>query len=377
MILEHAHQRRLRRAVLLWFGMAGAFSLAFGLGNPPQGNPTGSQAGRQSGPPPDQASPNQAGTRGQTLQERRDMIMQSVNGVRMPNRPTGVAPPQSPAGGAGPVIIQPSPPGFGTPARPMILMSNRPGVAVSNQSDDPPSMRLRMEGQDVTAEIRNVSLQSVLDELSAWSGVVFEVESQDDPKVSINLYHVTLQEAVQRLTANHNSVDYFGHDETGQDRLNFVRVISRTPRPAPPVLRYIGTGAVTKRIDEIVDSPEQALAVLAGSTNLVARQKAIDVLVATKSAVVIEILKAVLNDPDVEVRVAAIDGLASLGARDALPDIMPALKDAHPGVRQCAVLAIGMLGDKANVKDVRPLLHDEDPNVAASAGIVMQKLSIR
>lgn len=238
-------------------------------------------------------------------------------------------------------------------------------------------MKMRLENQDLTAEIRNTPLQQVLEELAAWSGIVFEIGSEENPRISVNFYRVSVQEAVQRLIGNHNSIIYCDRDDTGQSHLRFVRIFARAQRPTAPSLHYIGTGAVTKRGDDIVDSPEQALAVLAGSPNLVARQKAIEILVASKGPQAVQALKAALTDPVVEIKVGAIDGLASLGAREALSQIVLALKDAHPAVRQSAVLAVALLGDAGNVKDLRPLVKDPDASVAASAEISIQKLSIR
>jgi len=246
-----------------------------------------------------------------------------------------------------------------------------------NRSNEPSSMRLRLEGLDIVAQIRNTPLQDVLAELAAWSGIVFEIESMENPAVSITFYRVSLPEAIQRLTGNNNSIIYYEQDEAGQDCVRFVRIFTRTPRPTPPSLHYIGTGAITKRSDDIVDSPEQALAVLAGSSNLAARQKAIEVLVDSKAVPAIQALKMVLDDPAVEIKVAAIEGLAKLGAHDALPQILPALKDAHPGVRLSAIVAVGLLGDAKNVKDLRPLLKDPDSSVAAAADVAIQKLSAR
>ncbi len=261
----------------------------------------------------------------------------------------------------------------------------RPPTRVSpimqpNRSDEPASMKMRLEGQDIVAQIRNTPLQDVLAELAAWSGVVFEIDSQENPPVTITFFldaRVSLPEAIRRLTGNNNSIAFYDRDEAGQARINFVRILTRTPRPNPPTLHYIGSGAITKRSDDIVDSPEQALAVLAGSSNLAARQKAIEVLAATKTAPAIQALKMALTDPAVEIKVAAIDSLASLGVHDALPQILPALKDAHPGVRQSAVVAVGLLGDAKNVKDLRPLLKDPDGSVVAAADVAIQKLSTR
>ncbi len=321
----------------------------------------------------------------QTLQERRNMFMNSVNGVRRPDRPTGMTPPgltppvpiQLPAGqnnGLGTVQINPQTPSrlVGTPLSPNYL-----SPLTAPQPEGPATMRLRLEGREVIAEIRNEPLQTVLDELAAWSGVVFEVESQNNPKVSISFYSTPVEEAIQRLITNDNSIAYYDRDAAGQNHLTFVRILARTPRPAPPVLNYIGTGTVTKHSDEIIDSPEQAIAVLAGSANPAARQKAVELLVASKSPIAITALKAELSDPAAEVRVSAIEGLASLGAHDALPEILQSLKDEDPGVRQSAVLAVGVLGDSANVKDLRPLLNDPDGNVKSSSATVIQMLSVK
>lgn len=255
--------------------------------------------------------------------------------------------------------------------------SRVPPVMRPNVPAEPASMKLRIEGEDVVAQIRNTPLQDVLAELAAWSGVVFEIDSQENPNISVTFFRVPLNEAIQRLTGNNNSISFYQRDEAGQPRASFVRILTRTPRPNPPSLHYIGSGAITKRSDDIVDSPDQALVVLSSSSNLTARQKAIEVLTAAKSAPAIEALRTVLTDPAVEIRVAAIDSLAALGVHEALPKILPALKDAHPGVRQSAVVAVGLLGDAMNVKDLKPLLKDPDSSVAAAANVAIQKLSSR
>jgi type II secretory pathway component GspD/PulD (secretin) len=246
-----------------------------------------------------------------------------------------------------------------------------------NVPKEPSSVSLRLEGQEVVGRIRNAPLQQVLEELAAWSGIVFEIDALENPEITITFYRVPLLEAIQRLTADNNSIVYTEADVAGQNQIKLVRIFTRTPRPVPPSLHYIGTGSITKRSDDIVDSPEQAVAVLAGSSSLAARQKAIEVLVASKGAPAIQALKAVLTDPAVEIKVAAIEGLYALDAHDALPLILRALKDAHPGVRHSAVTAVGLLGDAKNVNDLRPLLKDLDGTVAAAANAAIQKLSAR
>jgi hypothetical protein len=249
--------------------------------------------------------------------------------------------------------------------------------ATANRSNEPTTVKIRLEGTDLVGEIRNAPLQQVLEELAAWTGVVFEIESQENPPVSISFFRVSLEEAIQRLTGNNNSIMYYERDDAGQNHVRFVRVFARAARPQAPTLHYIGTGAITKRSDDIVDSPDQALVVLAGSTNLLARQKAVEVLIGAKSPAAIQALKVAVSDTAQEIKVAAIEGLVTLGVHDAVPQIIPALKDANPGVRKSAVQAVGLLGDSANVKDLRPLLRDQDSSVAAAAEIAIQKLSVR
>ena len=260
---------------------------------------------------------------------------------------------------------------FGQGARPQRVLP----VTTNARPAEPATMRVRIEGQNLTAQIRAMPLQQILEDLAARTGIVFEIEAQENPPISITFYRTPLTEAIQRLVGTNDSIAYYDRDETGASRITFVRIFSQAVRPTPPSLHYIGTGAITKRGDDIIDNPEQALTVLVESPDLMARQKAIEVLIASKSDAAVSALRVALADPAVEVKVAAIDGLANLGARNALPQIISALKDSHPGVRQSAVLAVSTLGDAGNVKDLRALLHDIDGSVAAAADMAIRKLS--
>jgi len=250
-----------------------------------------------------------------------------------------------------------------------------PPITQPTRPAEPGFMRMRVEGQELTAQIQNMPLQRILDDLAARTGVVFEIESQENPATSITLYRAPLEEAIRRIIGTNDSIAYYEKDESGQSRVRFVRVLSRNIRQTPPSLRYLGTGAITKRGDDLVETPEQALTALMENPDLMARQKAIEVLVSSKSDAAIPALRVALADPSVEVRVAAIEGLAALSAREALRQIIAALKDIHPGVRQSAALAVSNLGDAGNVKDLRPLLHDIDGSVAAAADLAIRKLT--
>ncbi len=241
----------------------------------------------------------------------------------------------------------------------------------------PQLMKLRVEEDLITGELRNVPLQTALEELASRTGIVFEVALQEDDPVSVSFFRIPLQEAVQRLAGPGNSITYYAGTETGQNRIQLVRVLTRTPKSSQASLRYIGTGAVTKTGEDAIDSPEQAMKALTESTSLEVRQKAVEVLVAAKGEVAVQALTKVVEDEAPEMRVAAIEGLASLSARGALPQIVQHLRDKHPAVRQSAIVAVALLGDAENVKDLKPLSRDKDASVAAAADIAIKKLSVR
>ncbi len=240
----------------------------------------------------------------------------------------------------------------------------------------PAYLKMRVEEDHVTAEIRNTPWQRVLEELAARTGIIFQVQTQENPPFSLTLYRVELQEAVERIVGDRNCIYYYGAG-ANQNRIQFVRVIPRKDIPPQPTIRYIGTGAVTNSGEGEIENADQALKVLAESDNIDARQKAIEFLVADKSDLAYQALAAEVKDAAPEIRVAAIEGLASLGVRSALPQILAALRDSNPGVRQSAVTAVALLGDADNVKQLRPMGRDPDANVAAAAEMAIRKLSMR
>jgi HEAT repeats len=255
----------------------------------------------------------------------------------------------------------------------LIVGAKTAGASALYQGPVTGLMKIRVEGDHVTADIRDALLQSVLEELAAQTGVVFEIPIQVNPPVSVSLYRVTIQDAIQRIVSGNNAFFYYESGESTGSRIQLVRIFARGKGEAS--LRYIGTGAPTKRAEDALETPEQALKALEESTDLEKRQKAVEMLVLAKGEAAIQGLMKALRDPAVEVRVAAIEGLAAMGVRSALPQFQQALKDSHPGVRLSAVQAIALLGDANNVKDLDPLAHDKDGSVAAAAQIAIRKLS--
>lgn len=236
----------------------------------------------------------------------------------------------------------------------------------------PEVLSMRVDDGTITADIRNSSLQKVLRELADRTGIIFEVRSEDNPPVSLHLYGVSVQEAIQRIASDNNTI--FFYDKNEPARIAYVRVFPRADSPKQPGIIYLGTGAVTKS-NEDIDTPGQALMALAEGGSPEARKKAIEILSEAASTEAIEALLKAVSDPEPEIRIAAIEGLASLGAHEALPGILGSLKDPNPGVRQSAVTAVAVLGDENNVDDLEPLRMDGDTGVASAAETAIQKLS--
>ena len=241
----------------------------------------------------------------------------------------------------------------------------------------PQSMELRIEGDKVTADIRITPAQTVLEELAARTGVIFEVATHWNPPISVVLYGSPLKDAIERCAGGADSIFYFGRDAEGRSRITVVRIFPRGMKGQPASLRRIGTGTATKTGYDTIETVEHAVAALAENAELEMRQKAVEVLAASKGPAAAQALLLAIDNKAVEVRVAAIEALAGMTERAALPRILGALKDSHPGVRQAAVEAVALLGAAENVKDIKPLTRDRDPGVAAAADLAVRRLSGR
>jgi hypothetical protein len=247
-------------------------------------------------------------------------------------------------------------------------------VPVPNQPQKPAVLKMHVEGDWVTADITDCPMQKALQELADRTGIIFEVRSQDDPLISVHLYRVSLQEAIERIASGCNTMFFYGRGQPEPDRITLVRVFPRTNPVQQPSIIYLGSGVATKS-NEDIETPEQALKALEGGGRIEYQLKAIEVLVNAKSDAAIDALIHCVDDPAPNIRIAAIQGLALLDAHRALPAILKRLKDAHPGVRQSAATAVGLLGDAKNLKNLKPLTSDRDAGVAQAAELAMRKLS--
>jgi hypothetical protein len=250
-----------------------------------------------------------------------------------------------------------------------------PAAAAGSQGAG--TLKVRVEAKQVSAEIRAVPMQQVLEELASRTGVVFQIGIQFNPNVSVVLYRSELGEAIRRVTHPYDSAFYYEEDLLGKPVLRYVRVFPRGMKGQNLSLRYIGNGAITKTSDDLIETPEQAVKALTGSPNPDVRVKAVELLAGIQADFSVLALTQALGDSAPEVRLAAIEALSGLTARASLPAILLSLKDSHPGVRQSAVEAVMILGDAQNVKDLRPLAKDSDATVAAAAELAIRRLSER
>jgi hypothetical protein len=233
---------------------------------------------------------------------------------------------------------------------------------------------MRVDDGRVTATITNSPLQKVLQELAERTGVIFEVRSEDNPLVSVNLQKVSIPEAIDRIAPEFNTIFYYDKKQPKSERITLVQVFPRKDLGPQPSILYLGTGAVTKSNDDI-ETEEQALKILEEGTNVEVKEKAVEFLVDAKSDLAIDALIQSISDSEPEIRVAAIEGCAALNVQAALPNILKCLKDHHPAVRQSAATAVALLGTAQNLEDLKPLITDKDAGVAAAAETAVRKLS--
>src|SRR2546427_144669 len=83
-------------------------------------------------------------------------------------------------------------------------------------------------------------------------------------------------------------------------------------------------------------------------------------------------LRAVLKDPNPELRRTAAQSLGKIARKEAVPALMEALCDPDAGVRRHAAWALGMIGEDAVGLDRSPLsslLFDPDPGGREAAAL--------
>jgi hypothetical protein len=257
---------------------------------------------------------------------------------------------------------------------PMSMPPEMAAPAGQQQSPNPGAMKMRVVDGTVIAEITSTPLQTVLLELAERTGIIFEIRTQENPLVTLRLDKVPLQEAIKRIASSCNTIFLYGQGAAEPEHITMVRVFPRTNPLQQPAIAYLGTGIVT-RSNDLIETPEQALVALAERKDIEGKEKAIEILVASKTDAAVEALAGSIADPAPEIRIAAIEGLATLQAHAALPEIVKCLRDSHPRVRQSAATAVALLGDATNINDIKPLRSDKDSSVAAAAETAIRKLS--
>ena len=266
--------------------------------------------------------------------------------------------------------------GFVVDAQPQPSRARKRVVsAPAVKSNIPKVCKIRIEEEWLTAEIRVTPLHQVLEELAARTGVIFEVEHLWNPPVSVSLYRVSVQEAIQRIVDGSNAIFHYQVDGSGAQRVHFVRVFARNLPGEGVSLRYIGSGVATKTGGEEPANVEEALQILEASPSIEAQEMAIEYLSSADGEGVVEALLKALESPAIEIRVAAIESLGTIGAKGALPKILEALRDSHPGIRESAIEAVSMLGSRDHVEALMYMLKDDDGAVAAAAELAIRKLA--
>jgi hypothetical protein len=255
-----------------------------------------------------------------------------------------------------------------------MFMLPQTAAPAGQQPPNAVGLKMRVVDGKVIAEITGTPLQAVLQELAERTGIIFEIRTQENPPVTLRLNQVPLQEAIKRIASTCNTMFFYSQAAGQPEHITMVRLFPRGNPVLQPAIAYLGTGSVT-RSNDLIETPEDAVKALAERKDIEGKEKAIEILVASKSQMAAQALTGSITDPAPEIRVAAIEGLVTLQVHDALPEIVKCLKDSHPRVRQSAATAVALLGDATNIKDIKPLRSDKDNSVAAAAETAIRKLS--
>jgi hypothetical protein len=120
----------------------------------------------------------------------------------------------------------------------------------SSQNQTPMVLKMSVNDGRITAEIVNAPQQTVLEDLAARTGIIFEVRTHDNPPLTLKLDQVSLQEAIRRIAKDENSIYLYSPDAPNPEHIRMVRIYpSKNDLPQPSII-YLGTGKITKQNDE-------------------------------------------------------------------------------------------------------------------------------
>jgi hypothetical protein len=211
------------------------------------------------------------------------------------------------------------------------------GAAADRQPRDDGDIRIELNDDLLSAEIRNASLPQVLTEIGKLAGFkVVRVDDFDDfPRIDSKFESLPLEAAVKRLVADTNSIFFYSAEQGGGPGRRLSQLWLLGPGEAGPDL---------SRQDQAIDG-------LQNEEPLIRSQAVLRLVQQEGEEAALEKLSLMLQtdqDPLVRSRVAI--ALGALGDERAVPELEAALQDPNSSVRAQSITALGHIGgDRATM----------------------------
>lgn len=209
------------------------------------------------------------------------------------------------------------------------------------------------EGDRVTVRAQNVTVGELIDKIVQQSHLKLVAHDALEERVTIELDHVRLPEALGRILRHQNfALQYRGRTNNAMRGKLWIFSTSVT-EPGPPP-------------DDLSDNFESFVADVR-SADPIRRREAVEALGASGTDEAVEPLTLALADDDPDVRIHAVSALANVGTDNAVAAMGAALNDWDTAVREEAVDALGDVGNPRGIPLLQQALRDHDESVRASA----------
>jgi hypothetical protein len=219
----------------------------------------------------------------------------------------------------------------------------------------------------LTAQLRDVSLPAVLDEIAAKNGIRIFVSSQVHKRVTASFRGLALEEGLRRLLGGTNVAYFYTKRPAGVGKNAALKLIRVDVLPGPA-----GEADV-----EVVDADEGDAALASQSAEgdgSELRAEAAKVLGRTGDPSSIDPLaEALTGDADPAVRAAAAKALGKTWSEEAVqPLAEAALQDPSAEVREAATRALGETWSEAATGSLlEALTYDRDALVREQAALAL------
>lgn len=253
---------------------------------------------------------------------------------------------------------------------PLLVSFALTGAAPAVAANHPP-IEIEVRDQLISLSAEEVSARLLLEHLAQQCGLVLEIETPLEQRLSLSLRKRPLHEVIARLLGDHSYVLHFRRalrDEAGGGYL-WVLSDSDTKATAPvdPLIQQRQREAKLAALDQLLDQKDD-------STLSELRHAAGDVDPAVRAAAIRGLgeigetgddawLRLALSDADEAVREAAIEAIASLGGGFAAQALASALNDRASARREQALYALADL-PSAEVDELLDMAQsDGDPRL--------------